>query len=127
MRLSTNDELVTITQALAAAADAIKGESIRILDLRGRCAYTDAMIFVSGASDRQCRAIADSVSKKASELGLTSVCNEGGQSGNWVLLDLGDVVVHVFYRPARMYYDLESLWADAPEMELGFETEPAPF
>ena len=52
---------------------------------------------------------------------------EGSESGNWVLMDHGDVVVHVFYRPARMYYDLEALWADAPEIELGFETEQGGF
>jgi len=119
---STPDELITTGQALARVADDMKGEAIRLLDLRGRCAYTDAMLFVSGSSDRQVRAIADRISAKASELGLGAVGREGGESGNWVLLDHGDVVVHVFYRPARMYYDLESLWADAPEIELGFES-----
>ena len=127
MSETTTDELIELGRALARAADDVKGESIRLLDLRGRCAYTDAMLFVSGASDRQVRAIADRISGKASELGLSLVGYEGGESGNWVLLDHGDVVVHVFYRPARMYYDLESLWADAPEIELGFATEPSPF
>ena len=127
MSESTADDLVTIGQALARAADDVKGENIRLLDLRGRCAYTDAMLFVSGASDRQVRAIADRVSGKASELGLAMIGQEGSESGNWVLTDHGDVVVHVFYRPARMYYDLESLWADAPEIELGFQTDRPEF
>ena len=118
--MSETDEVMQAGRALAQAADAIKGENIRLLDLRGRCAYTDSMLFVSGASDRQVRAIADSISKKANELKLPTVGEEGAQGGNWVLLDRGDVVIHVFYRPARMYYDLESLWADAPEIELGF-------
>ena len=85
------------------------------------------MLFVSGSSDRQVRAIADRISAKASELGLAMVGQEGGESGNWVLLDHGDVVIHIFYRPARMYYDLESLWADAPEIELGFESAKSDF
>ena len=127
MSNSTSDDVITIGQALARVADDIKGEAIRLLDLRGRCAYTDAMLFVSGSSDRQVRAIADRISAKASELGLSMVGHEGSESGNWVLLDHGDVVIHVFYRPARMYYDLESLWADAPEIELGFESVPSEF
>lgn len=120
-------EILELGRALARAADDVKGEAIRLLDLRGRCAYTDAMLFVSGASDRQVRAIADRISKTAAEHGLATVGQEGGGSGNWLLLDLGDVVVHIFYRPARMYYDLESLWADAPEIELGFQPTPAAF
>jgi ribosome-associated protein len=129
VRLSDNetDEIVALGLKLASSADDVKGENIRLLDLRGRCAYTDAMLFVSGASDRQVRAIADRISKRATELGMPTVGHEGTQSGNWVLLDHGDVVVHVFYRPARMYYDLESLWADAPEIPLGFITEQSPF
>ena len=108
---------------LARAADSVKGEDIRLLDLRGRCSYTDLMLFVSGASDRQVRAIAERVAKRADELGLPALGDEGGRGGNWVLLDRGDVVVHVFYRPARMYYDLESLWADAGEIALPFESD----
>lgn len=106
---------------LARAADAVKGENIRLLDLGGRCSYTDLMLFVSGASDRQVRAIAERVAKRADELGLPALGDEGARGGNWVLLDRGDVVVHVFYRPARMYYDLESLWAEAAEVALPFE------
>ena len=121
----TSDEVASVGLELARAADDVKGEEIRLLDLRGRCAYTDSMLFVSGSSDRQVRAIADRVSKRAHELGLPTVGSEGSESGNWVLLDHGDVVVHVFYRPARMYYDLESLWADAPEIKLPFDSPPA--
>ena len=125
MSEQTSDQVVSIGLELARAADDVKGEEIRLLDLRGRCAYTDSMLFVSGASDRQVRAIADRVSKRAHELGLPTLGHEGSESGNWVLLDHGDVVVHVFYRPARMYYDLESLWADAPEINLPFDSQPA--
>ena len=121
------DEIVALGLKLASSADDVKGENIRLLDLRGRCAYTDVMLFVSGASDRQVRAIGDRISKRANELGMPTIGHEGSQSGNWVLADHGDVVVHVFYRPARMYYDLESLWADAPEIPLGFVTEQSPF
>ena len=123
MSNDASDEVAVVGLELARAADDVKGEEIRLLDLRGRCAYTDSMLFVSGASDRQVRAIADRVSKRAHELGLPSLGHEGSESGNWVLLDHGDVVVHVFYRPARMYYDLESLWADAPEIELPFSRQ----
>ena len=120
-----SDEVIAVGVELARAADDVKGEGVRLLDLRGRCSYTDLMLFVSGASDRQVRSIADRVSKRAIDLGLPSLGLEGSESGNWMLVDHGDIVVHVFYRPARMYYDLESLWADAPEIKLPFESQSA--
>lgn len=92
----------------------MKGEEINLIDVRGRCPYADILILVSGTSDRHVNALAEKMARSASEMGMGRLGKEGGERGNWVLLDLGDIVVHLFYRPARMYYDIESLWADAP-------------
>lgn len=94
----------------------MKGEEINLIDVRGRCPYTDVLLLVSGTSDRHVNALAERLAKVASDVGLERLGKEGGEQGNWVLLDLGDIIVHLFYRPARMYYDIESLWADAPQL-----------
>jgi ribosome-associated protein len=111
------DEVIAAARAMACAAEDVKAEEIRLFDLRGRCAYTDCVLFASGSSDRQVRAIAENVRKKASECGLKILGMEGVQQGHWVLLDCGDVLVHIFYAPARMYYDLETMWADCPMID----------
>ena len=118
------DELIEQGVALALAADDMKGEAIRLLDVRGRCAYTDMLLFVSARSVRQVRSIADALERRGHELNLKTVGKEGGEQGNWVLVDLGEVLVHVFYAPARMYYDLEALWEGAPEVPLPIESDP---
>ncbi len=69
---------------------------------------------LSGTSERQLEAVADSVEKSLHEAGERMIGSEGGRGGRWVLLDFGDVVVHVFHAEERAYYDLEGLWSDAP-------------
>ena len=106
--------------AVAAARAALekKAESVVILDLRGISGYADFLVIGSGSSDRQLEAIADSVDKELSAQGHRVIGSEGQRGGRWVLLDFGDVVVHVFHQDERAYYDLEGLWADAPRVTL---------
>jgi ribosome-associated protein len=94
------------------------GENVRILDLTEISGFTDYFVISSGTSDRQVQAIADSVkeSMKKSEKELLAI--EGYADGRWVLMDFGDIVVHVFLDALREYYDLETLWADAPRVKL---------
>lgn len=107
--------------AIAAAQAALekKAEDVVVLDLRGVSGYTDFLVIGSGSSDRQIEAIADGVEKELKAQGHRVVGSEGQRGGRWVLLDFGDVVVHVFHQDERMHYDLEGLWADAPRIEAG--------
>ncbi len=106
--------------AIAAARAALekKAEEVVVLDLTGVSGYTDFLVIGSGTSDRQIEAIADSVERELKAQGHRVVGSEGQRGGRWVLLDFGDVVVHVFHQEERAHYDLEGLWADAPRLEV---------
>ena len=89
---------------------------IRMIDLAEVVSYTDAVVMVSGQNDRQVLAIVDSVeSLMRSELGMKPKGIEGKNTAAWVCMDYGDVIIHVFYAPARDYYDLDSLWPEGKE------------
>ena len=89
-----------------------------LINVSGMASYTDFIAIVSGRSDRQVDAIADGVIAAMKGRGRYLLGQEGTGSGRWTLLDFGDVVVHVFYHPVREFYDLESLWVDAPRIPL---------
>ncbi|HET9452366.1 MAG TPA: ribosome silencing factor [Aggregicoccus sp.] len=91
-----------------------KAKDVLILDVRGMTSYADYFVIASGESDRQVSAMADNVlseMKKAEN--LRPIGHEGTETGQWVLIDYGEVVVHLFYEEVRAFYDLEGLWADA--------------
>ncbi|MFP3928966.1 MAG: ribosome silencing factor [Desulfobacteraceae bacterium] len=79
---------------------------------------TDYFLVTSGGSTRQVQAIAGHLSRKMREAGLKPLGVEGEEEGRWVLMDFGDVVIHVFYQPVREFYDLEGLWVEAPRIEV---------
>lgn len=91
-----------------------KGTDVVILDVRGKTSYADYMVVASGESDRQVSAMADNVLTTLKTEGERPVGSEGQDTGNWVLLDYGEVVAHLFFNEVRAFYDLEGLWADAP-------------
>ena len=86
----------------------------KIYDVRKLIDYTDLFVVLSGRSERQVASIADSIQAEMKAAGAIPIGVEGRQSGTWILLDYGSVVVHIFTRDAREYYDLDRLWADAP-------------
>jgi ribosome-associated protein len=91
-----------------------KAKDVLILDVRGMTSYADYFVIASGESDRQVSAMADNVlseMKKAEN--LRPIGHEGTETGQWVLVDYGEVVVHLFFEEVRAFYDLEGLWADA--------------
>lgn len=103
---------------IAEAALDKKAGRIEIIDVRGKVDYTDFVVIMSGRSDRQVSAIARGVEEKLKhEHGATCSGVEGLPQGNWVLLDFGDVVVHVFHQDTRGFYDLEGLWLDAERVQ----------
>lgn len=111
------------TKALLCAKAAIdkNAENTKVLDLNGRSSLSDFFIICSGTSDRQVQAIADSVSSKMRNAGYKILSSEGYTEGRWLLMDYGDVIVHIFLDALREYYDLEALWQDAPQVKIPSE------
>jgi len=105
------------------AAESRKAFDVKVLDLRPVTTFADTFVICSGTNPRQIQAIADEVEKKLKQIGERSKSIEGYQNSEWVLLDYGDFVVHVFSEKSRAFYDLERLWRDAPEVEI--PAEPA--
>lgn len=108
------NELLRI--AVAAAEDK-KAMNLVTLDLKGVSLIADYFVICHGNSDTQVQAIATEIRKQVQEAGATIRGVEGLNSARWVLMDLGDVVVHVFHRDEREYYNIERLWSDAKVVE----------
>jgi len=92
------------------AVDDMKGADIVVLDVAERTSVTDWMIVVTGTSARHVKSLANEVIEKSKEAGVRPIGTEGESDGNWILVDLGDVVVHVMTRESRDFYALEKLW-----------------
>jgi len=108
--------------AMEAALDKRALEPV-LIDVSAIGSYTDFIGIVSGRSDRQVDAIAEGVSQALKARGLYPLGQEGSGSGRWTLLDFGAFVIHVFYHPVREFYDLESLWIEAPRVKLDVPPE----
>jgi ribosome-associated protein len=106
-----NQELLKIA---VKAADDKRAEDILALNMKGISLIADYFIICHGNSDKQVQAIAREMKEKAQEHGYEVKRIEGFDEGRWILIDLGDVVAHVFHRDERSYYKLERLWGDAP-------------
>lgn len=92
------------------ALEDLKAQDIRIVDLRGKSPLMDMMIIATGTSNRHVKSLADNVIRRAKEAGLHVRSSEGEREGNWALVDLDDVVVHVMLPDIRDFYNLEKLW-----------------
>ena len=87
-----------------------KAENIEQIDVTGKTSYVDELIICTGSSDMHVRAIADNVLSEAKEAHVHLLGKEGMETGNWVLIDFGEVILHVFREETRQYYNLEQLW-----------------
>jgi ribosome-associated protein len=94
-----------------------KGEDICIIDISGISPLADYFIITSGSNDSQVKALVDHVEDEMHKAGHSQIQREGLQTGNWVLLDYGDVVVHVFDTENREFYHLERIWSDGKRIE----------
>lgn len=99
-----------LKQLVITAIEDLKGEKIVQLDVKGKTSFTDLMIIVSGTSSRHVKSIADNVAEKAKQAGVMPLGMEGEAQSEWVLVDLGDIVVHVMQPQVREFYGLEKLW-----------------
>jgi len=110
-----NNELISVT---VKAADDKRAEDIVVLSMNGISLIADYFLICHGNSDKQVQAIAREIKEKAEEMGYNVKKMEGFDEGKWVLIDLGDVIAHVFHREERSYYNLERLWGDAPTVNV---------
>jgi len=114
---ATQQALDLTAAAATAAADKQAGEIVAF-DVSEQLVITDVFLVCSAANDRQVRAVVDAVEDRLLELGTKPVRREGEREGRWVLLDFGDVVVHVQHWEERAYYALERIWRDCPAIPL---------
>lgn len=107
----------TRVKKMVQAALALHAEDITVLDLQKLASFSDFFVICSGTSDRQVQAIADAIEKAMGHFGARLLGKEGYVQGQWILLDYGDVVAHIFYPAVRELYQIEKLWADAPKLQ----------
>ena len=112
-----------ISRLVIEALDDLKGASIKSIDVRGLTSITDFMVITTARSNTHAKALADSVVKKSKESGLEIVGTEGRGQSEWVLVDLGDVVVHLMTESMRVLYSLEDLWNFSPSSTINSENQ----
>lgn len=110
-----------LAERLCALADEKKARAASLYDVRELTSYADYILVLGATSDRHARALADHLRRTLREEGVRPVGVEGEESGQWVLLDYGDVIVHVMQEQTRSYYDLDGLWIDARRLPAGRE------
>ena len=109
-----NESLSELQQMVVSAATDKKASDIIILDLRNRTDLTDYFMICSGRSKVQVQAIADGIQERSYNSPYKVYTIEGYSTGQWIILDMGDMMVHVFHEETRSHYDLERLWGDVP-------------
>jgi ribosome-associated protein len=106
------------TEALLCAQQALdyKAQDVVLLDVRGLSSFADYFVICGARSTRQAQGIADHLEEGLREHGVKPLGVEGRREGHWILIDYGDVVVHIFHETTRRFYDLESLWSEAERL-----------
>ena len=104
-------QLEALRKIVVDALEELKAQDLTVLDVRGMASFTDLMVVASGTSTRQVKALADKVIEKCRLAGVRSLGVEGEREAEWVLVDLGDIVVHVMLPQTRDFYNLEKLWS----------------
>lgn len=119
---------VALQKAVDKALDDLKAKDVSSIDVRGKTGVTDFMVVASGTSSRHVKSIADEVIKQAKLIGQAPLGVEGEREGEWVLVDLGDVVVHIMLPRVREFYGLERLWTvgDSDAEGAPVDAEPTP-
>lgn len=104
-------EVEKLKDLVIEALDDLKAKDVKVIDVRDHSNVTDLMVIATGTSNRQVKALAEHVIMKAKEAGVLPLGSEGEDAAEWVLVDLGDIVVHVMLEPIRQFYQLERLWS----------------
>lgn len=115
----TSMESIDLAKVALQAALNVKALEPMLLNVDNLCSYTEHILLLSGRSDRQVDAISDAIKMTLrDECGRAAMGVEGKSSGQWALLDYGDLIIHVFHHPVREHYDLESMWNEADRVEI---------
>ena len=117
--MTATDRALDLARAAAAAAAEKLATTITGIDVSEQLALTDVFVIVSAESERQVGSIVDEVEDTLREMGSKPVRREGQREGRWVLIDFNDIVVHVQHDDEREFHELERLWKDCPEVDLG--------
>lgn len=117
-----SEELLALVSSVL---DDGKGVDIRVIDVRGKTSIADYMVIASGNSDRHARSLAEQVAEKSKDHGVQPLGMEGQAAGEWVLVDLGDVIVHVMKPQIREFYQLEKLWQGDYQEPAALKTDAA--
>ncbi len=112
--MTASSRALELLHIAAAAADSKQADDLVALDVSGPLPLTDVFLLATGRNERNVISIASEVEDKLIEIGVKPLRREGRQEGRWILLDFGDLIVHVFHEEERMYYSLERLWKDCP-------------
>ncbi|MFD2674876.1 ribosome silencing factor [Gulosibacter bifidus] len=124
--MTATERAIELTQVAAKAADERQATNLVGLDVSETLPYADVFLIASGRNERMVLSIAEEIEDKLREgYDLKALRREGTDLGRWVLLDFGDLVVHVFHEEEREYYNLERLWRDAPVVPLGLDEAAA--
>lgn len=122
MTIAAHEISITVADAAAHAIDDKKGLDIAVMDVSDHLVITDVFVMATGTSRRHVKSLSDAVIEKLrGDLDRRPLRKEGTEEANWILLDYGDIVVHVFDEETREFYDLERLWGNAPRISF----EPA--
>ena len=122
--MTATERAIALTQVAALAADSKQGEDLVALDVSGPLPLTDVFLLVTGRNERNVQAIASEVEERMIEAGAKPLRREGRAEGRWILIDFGDLVVHVFHEEERLFYSLERLWKDCPTVPLTLGGHP---
>lgn len=120
MDLQTSKNMTSMT---ILALEEKKAEDIKVIDISNISVIADYFIIASGTNRNQIQALCDEVEEKLTRAGHPVKQIEGYDTANWVLMDFGDVIVHIFDKENRLFYDLERIWKDGKEVDLGSFTE----
>ena len=112
--ISSWDKTLLVTRAALEK----KAYDLVVMEVRDLTSIADYFVICSGRSDRQVQSIAQGIEEYLGHSEISPLSIEGAHRGHWVLMDFSDVIVHIFYEPVRQFYDLDSLWGDAPRVEL---------
>ena len=104
-------------EIICKALSSKKSVLIRVLNVRGLTSIADDFILATTRNKKQAQAAADEVEEKAGEIGLHPLRREGYQEGDWILLDFGDIIIHLFDQENRLFYDLERIWRDGKQID----------
>lgn len=121
--MTASTHAIQLLQRAAAAANSKQAEDLVALDVSGPLPLTDIFLIATGRNERNVVAIASEIEDQLIESGSKPLRREGRAEGRWILLDFGDLVVHVFHEEDRMYYSLERLWKDCPVIPIVLPTK----